>query len=327
MTRAASVLRFLASRLVAIAAIGLLVSFATFFALRLSRDPVTVVGAARNLTITDPAVHAKLAKELGTDRTLIAQYGSWLSHAVRGDFGYSYVHPKEAVADEIKKVLPVNLELVLLAQIIALAVSVPLGLLAGARAGKKTDSVITAAATAFMSYPPFALAIVLIMVFAVKLGWFPVEAASYVGFFDAPAKNLHLMFLPALSLAIGMIGVYTRVLRSDVATTLQEDFVLMARSRGLPPHSIMLRHALRPSSLSLVSIVGLQSGLLLGGSILVEVLFAFPYGLGTTLVSAALSVDIPRVLAVATVIGVLFATITIAVDVLLRVIDPRISRG
>ena len=111
------------------------------------------------------------------------------------------------------------------------------------------------------------------------------------------------------------------------ATTLQEDFVLMARSRGLPPRAILTRHALRPSSLSLVSIVGLQSGLLLGGSILVEALFSFPYGLGTMLVSAALSVDIPRLLAAATVIGVIFAAITIATDMLLRVIDPRISHA
>lgn len=327
MSRAGAALRFLATRLVAIAAIGLLVSFATFFALRLSRDPVAVVGAARDLTITDPAVHERLAKDLGTDRPLIVQYGDWLLHAVQGDFGQSYVHPENAVTTELAKVLPVNLELVLLAQIIALVVSVPLGLLAGARAGRKTDSVITAVATAFMSYPAFALAIVLIMVFAVGLNLFPAEAAGYVGFFEAPLHNLRIMFLPALSLAIGMIGVYTRVLRSDVATTLQEDFVLMARSRGLPPRRILLRHALRPSSLSLVSIVGLQSGLLLGGSILVEVLFAFPYGLGTMLVSAALSVDIPRLLAAATVIGVIFAAITIATDMLLRVIDPRISNA
>lgn len=308
-------------------AIGLLVSFATFFALRLSRDPVTVVGAARDLNITDPAVHERLADELGTNQPLIVQYGDWLGHAVQGDFGHSYVHPEQSVTTELAKVLPVNLELVLLAQIIAVAVSIPLGLLAGARAGRKADSVITAIATAFMSYPAFALAIVLILVFAVELNLFPAEASQYVGFFEAPLANLKIMFLPVLSLAISMIGVYTRVLRSDVATTLQEDFVLMARSRGLPPRSILRRHALRPSSLSLVSIIGLQSGLLLGGSILVEVLFAYPYGLGTMLVSAALTVDIPRLLAAATVIGVIFAAITIATDMLLRVIDPRISRA
>ena len=260
-------------------------------------------------------------------RDRIAQYGSWLSHAVRGDFGHSYVNPKETVRSMLVKALPVNLELVLLAQLIALIVSVPMGLLSGARAGKRTDRVITATATAFMSYPPFALAIVLIMVFSVQLNLFPVTAASYVGITDSFGANLHLMFLPALSLAVGMIGVYTRVLRSDVATTLQEDFVLMARSRGLSPRSIMFRHALRPSSLSLISLIGLQSGLLLGGSILVERLFAFPYGLGTMLVTAAVSVDIPVLLATATVIGMLFTLITIAADLVLRMVDPRITHG
>jgi peptide/nickel transport system permease protein len=135
------------------------------------------------------------------------------------------------------------------------------------------------------------------------------------------------MFLPSLALAIGMIGVYTRVLRSDVATTLQEDFVLTARSRGLSPRSILLRHTLRPSSLSLVSLVGLQSGFLLGGSLLVEQLFAFPYGIGSILVPAAITVDIPVVLSTATVIGVTFTIVMILFDLLLRVIDPRISRG
>ena len=324
---AATALRFLVSRVLVVIGIGLLVSMATFFTLRLARDPVATIGAQQGVNLLQPGARAKLAHELGTDRSLVAQYGSWLGHAVRGDLGRSDAPPYHSVGSMILQALPVNLELMVLAQLIALVIAVPLGLWSGSRAGTRVDRVITTAATGCMSYPAFALALVLITVLSVQLRLFPVTATGYVGFFDDPLTNLHVMFLPALSLAIGMIGVYTRVLRSDVATTLQEDFVLTARSRGLSPRSILLRHALRPSSLSLVSLVGLQSGFLLGGSLLVERLFAFPYGIGSTLVPAAVTVDIPVVLSTATVIGVVFTTVMILFDMLLRLVDPRIRRG
>lgn len=324
---AGRVLRYLTSRVLVVIGIGLLVSMATFFTLRLARDPVATIAARQGIDILQPGERTRLAHQLGTDRSLIAQYGSWLGHAVGGDLGHSDTPPFHSVGAMIRQALPVNLELMVLAQLMALVVAVPLGLWSGARAGKRVDRVITTLATGCMSYPAFALALVLITVLSVHLRLFPVTATGYVGFLDDPLTNLHVMFLPSLALAIGMVGVYTRVLRSDVATTLQEDFVLTARARGLSPRSILLRHTLRPSSLSLVSLVGLQSGFLLGGSLLVEKLFAFPYGIGSILVPAAVTVDIPVVLSTATVVGVTFTIVMIVFDLLLRLIDPRISRG
>ena len=319
--------RFIVTRLAAVVGVAVFVSLATFFLLRVSRDPVDVVGAARGLDISVQSVRDDLANELGTDRPLIAQYVDWLKGVTRGDFGTSYLDTSRDVGESILRALPVNVELVIYAQVIALVVSIPLGLWAGAREGKRADRWISTVATAFVSYPGFALALVLIMVFAVKLNLFPATAAAYVPIQDDPLENLRLFFLPALSLAVPMIGAYTRVLRSDVAATLREDFILAVKAKGVRPARLLLRHALRPSSLSLIPMVGLQFGALLGGSILVEQLFAFPVGLGTSLTTAAVAADVPVLLGVSTVIAVAFAVVTLLADLIARIADPRIAHG
>lgn len=136
-----------------------------------------------------------------------------------------------------------------------------------------------------------------------------------------------MCFLPALALAVPLIGGYTRVLRSDVASTLQEDFILCARTKGVRPLRLLTHHAFRPSSLSLIPMVGLQFGALLGGSILVEQLFAFPVGLGTSLTSAAVTADVPVLLGVSTTIAIAFAVVTLLADLVARLADPRIGRA
>jgi len=319
--------RFIVTRLAAVVGVAVFVSLATFFLLRTSRDPVDVVGASRGLDISEPTVRAELAHELGTDRPLIEQYVDWVKDVLHGDFGTSYLDSSKEVGESIARAFPVNLELVIYAQVIALAVSIPLGLWAGAREGKRADRWISTVATAFISYPGFALALVFIMVFSVKLDLFPATAAAYVPIQDDFLGNLHMCFLPALSLAVPLIGAYTRVLRSDVAVTLREDFILAARSKGVSSARLLTRHALRPSSLSLIPMVGLQFGALLGGSILVEQLFAFPVGLGTSLTVAAVAADVPVLLGVSTVIAVAFAIVTLTADLIARLADPRISHG
>ncbi len=319
--------RFITLRVAAVIGVAVFVSVATFFLLRVSRDPVDVVGAARGVDISIESERADLAHELGTDRPLIAQYVDWLTGAVRGDLGTSYLDSSDDVATSITRAFPVNLELVVLAQLIALTVSIPLGLWAGARVGQRADRMITTASTAFVSYPGFALSLVLITVFSVKLDLFPATAAAYVSFFEDPLANLQMCFLPALALAVPLIGGYTRVLRSDVASTLQEDFILCARTKGVRPLRLLTHHAFRPSSLSLIPMVGLQFGALLGGSILVEQLFAFPVGLGTSLTSAAVTADVPVLLGVSTTIAIAFAVVTLLADLVARLADPRIGRA
>jgi len=315
----------LGGRILTVIGVAIFVSAATFFLLRLARDPVDVVGAARGADISDPAARSALEAELGTDRPLVVQYLHWLGNAAQGDLGTSYLRPDQEVRETIGRALPVNLELVLVSQLIALLIGIPMGLAAGARAGARLDRLLSGAAAAFVSTPGFVVALGLITVFAVQLPWFPVTASGYVGFFEDPWTNLQQIALPSLSLAVPMIGVYARVLRSDVSVTLQEDFILMARSKGVPTRRVLFRHAFRPSSLSLIPLVALQCGALLGGSILVEQLFAFPVGLGSSLVTAAIAADIPVLLGVSTTIAVLFAVVTLVADAVARFADPRID--
>ena len=178
-----------------------------------------------------------------------------------------------------------------------------------------------------LSAPGFVVALVLITIFAVGLDWFPVSASGYVGLFESPGENLRQMALPAISLAIPMIGVYARILRSDMESTMQQDFILVARAKGLRPVRVLVRHAFRPSSLSLIPVVALQFGGLLGGSIFVERLFAFPAGLGTSLAIAAIVPDIPMLLGITVVVALTFAIVTILADLLAKFADPRIGSG
>lgn len=316
--------RALAARVLTLALVAVSVSFLTFMLLRVNRDPVRIVAANRGVNPTPEAV-ASISRELGTDRPLIAQYGSWLWNAVRGDLGTSYLDG-EAVSTKIRRALPINLELVVLAELMALLPAVPLGLWAGARSGRAPDAIISTGAFALISFPGFALVIVLVAVFAVGLGWFPVTATGYVSFFEDPWANLRVMFLPALALAAGLAATYVRVLRADVVTTLQQDHVLMARAKGLPRNRVLWRHALRPSSASLLTVAGLQIGGLIGGSVLVEVLFAFRTGLGRELVQSAVIADIPVLLGITTFISVAYVAVNFAVDALYAVVDPRLAR-
>ncbi len=311
------------TRLLMLVMVAIAVSLLTFLLLRINRDPVRIVTAKRGLEPT-PAVLAEVSAELGTDRPLLVQYASWLGHAVTGDLGKSYIDGED-VSTKIGRALPINLELVLYAELLALIPAIPLGLWAGSRAGRLPDAVISTGAFALISFPGFALVIVLVSVFAVRLGWFPVTATGYVGFFDAPVKNLRVMFLPSLALALGLLATYVRVLRSDVVGTLQQDHVLMARAKGLTRRRVLWGHTLRPSSASLLTVAGLQVGALIGGSVLIEVLFAFRSGLGKELVQSALVADIPVLLGVTTVVCVIYVAVNVAVDACYAVLDPRLG--
>ena len=151
-------------------------------------------------------------------------------------------------------------------------------------------------------------------------------ATGYVGFFEDPLANLRVMFLPSLALAAGLLATYVRVLRADVVTTLQQDHVLMARAKGLPRRRVLWGHTLRPSSASLLTVAGLQVGALIGGSVLIEVLFAFRTGLGRELVQSAIIADIPVLLGITTVISVAYVAVNFAVDACYGLLDPRLAQ-
>ena len=267
-----------------------------------------------------PADIASLRTELGLDRNIVVRYVDWLSHALRGDLGKSY-RTRENISTMIVDRLPVTLELILLTQLIALAFAVPAGILAAYRSRTKVDSALATVSIGLLSTPAFVKGILLIYLMSVLLGWFP--ASGYKSLSDGLGANLHSLALPAMTLALAEFPVYMRLLRADMISTLQQDYILVARAKGLGVREILLGHALRPSSLSLVTVVGINLGRLVGGAVVIETLFALP-GIGQMLVNAVYQHDQFVIQGVVLVIATGFVLINLLVDLMYAVIDPRV---
>jgi len=282
-------------------------------------DPaVTILGANG---VTPEALNA-IHKDLGLDQPLVTRYGSWLNNVLHGDLGTSYSLDR-SVGSQINSHLPVTLEIIGLAIVIALVVAIPLGVFTAYKASSAADRFISLITFALLSIPTFVIGIILILVFAVHLDVLP--PSGWVGLSEDPAENLRRAILPALALALPQIAVYTRLLRGDMRTTLDQDFVAFADSKGLSMRRVLLGHALRPSSFSLVTLVGLSVGFLMGGTVVVETMFNVP-GIGSLLVNAIYQRDLVMVQGVTLFIAVAFVLVNFVVDVLYSVLDPRIRR-
>jgi peptide/nickel transport system permease protein len=263
---------------------------------------------------------ADLRGELGLDDPLPVRYVTWVGHAVTGDLGESYI-TGQPVAATLGQRAGITIELLVVSQVLALGVSIPMAIVAARRPGGLFDRLSTSTAFAFMAVPDFILAVVFVLIFAVRLGWFP--STGLPSFTDDPGEHLRSLVLPATSLALGSLATYLRVLRAEMVTTLQEDFILNARARGLPDWWILLRHALRPSSISLTTVAGLITGALIGGTLIIEVVFVLP-GMGSLAVQSIQTRDYPMVQGFVVVVGVAYVLLNFAVDGLYAVLDPRI---
>lgn len=313
-------MRFVRRKIVQLLLVLLAVTFLSFLMLNLlPGDTAQVIcGLGGGQECVD-----QKTEELGLDKPLPVRYVNWLGDALTGDLGAS-ARNQQPVWEAIKQRLPVTLELLFYSQFIALVISIPVAIIAAQRAGGIFDRVSTSVAFALLSIPNFILAIVLILIFAVRLKWFP--ATGYVDFMDNPAENLKDLFLPALTLAVAEMATYMRLLRTDLIATLQEDYITMAKAKGLSSRRILLRHAFRPSTFSLVTVVGLNFGRLIGGTFIVEVIFALN-GLGKYTVDGIIGRDYIPVQGAVVVIAVGYVLINFAVDMFYAVIDPRIRHA
>jgi peptide/nickel transport system permease protein len=267
-------------------------------------------------------IHA-LQKELGLTENIVLRYFKWLSNAVSGNLGTSFL-THESVISAIVSRLPVTIELMLIAQIIAITLSIPCAILCAYRPQSGIDKTLTGLSLTTMSTPVFVMALVLIYLFAVKLQWLP--ATGYVPLKENLWLNVRSFILPALSIALVEWVPLMRVLRSDMITTLQKDYILMARSKGLPVYQILFKHALRPSLFTLLTLLGLQIGHLIGGALIVETIFALP-GIGRLLVNAIFNQDTNLIQGCILVISIAYVVINFIVDILYTVIDPRVTKG
>ena len=304
-------------RLGRLVAVLLGVSLLTFLLIELlPGDPAVTILQSGATTENVARVH----HDLGLDKPLPERYARWLGNVVQGDLGRSYQN-HQSVTQLIRERLPVTLELLLLAQLMALAIAIPVAVISAYRPNGIFDRVATATSFGFLAIPPFALAVVLIYLFAVTFHVFP--ASGYTKLGVSVGDNLRSVFLPSVTLAVGLVAVYARLLRSDMIATLQEDYILMARAEGLPPRRILLRHALRPSSFSLLTVAGISMGTLIGGSVIIEFLFALP-GMGSLLVTSILRRDYLVVQGVVLLVATAYVLINFGIDRLYGVVDPRV---
>jgi peptide/nickel transport system permease protein len=259
-----------------------------------------------------PADVAALRRDLGLDRSLPAQYGYFLARAVRGDLGRS-IATRTSVARAVASRYPATLELAAAAFILAVALGLPLGIVAALRPGSVVDRVVRLASLVGVCLPGFWLGPLLILFFSLHLGWLPVSGRG----------GLAHLVLPATTLGLGMSAILVRLVRTSMLATLGEEYVRSARAKGAPEWRVVAVHALRNALLPVTTVIGLQAGALLAGAIITETIFAWP-GLGRLLVQAIDARDYPLVQGCVLAIGLTYVAINTATDMLQRAIDPRL---
>ncbi|MBR0757406.1 ABC transporter permease [Bradyrhizobium jicamae] len=311
---------FLAWRLLYLVPVLIAVSVLTFLIASLLPGDLAYVILGDQAT---PENVAALRHDMGLDQPIWWRYLSWLGHILQGDFGRSF-RTGQTVLQAVTERVPVSFELMILAELIGLAIGVPLAIACAAKSGSAFDRFMTGSAFAMLSLPTFLSAILLIFLFAVELRWLP--ATGYVPFTEDPLANLRFMVLPALTLALAEWPGIMRVLRSDMIAALQEDYIALAKAKGLKPSRILFVHALKPSSLTLVTITGINIGRLIGGTVIVESVFALP-GIGRLLVGAIYTRDLIILQGVVLLVAAGFVIVNFIVDLLYAALDPRIRHG
>jgi peptide/nickel transport system permease protein len=312
--------RFIGRRLLYLLPVLLAVTLLTFLIAALLPGDLAYTMLGDQAT---PDKVAALRAQMGLDLPLWRRYLHWLLEVLQGDLGRSF-RTGETVISAVSDRLPVSLELMVIAEAMGLLLAIPLAILCAVKSGSAIDRFLTGLAFGKLSLPPFLVAILLIYLFAVQLNLLP--ATGWVPFAEDPATNLLSFVLPGLTLAIAEWPVLMRVLRSDMIATLQEDYIAMAKAKGLRPSRILLVHALKPSSLTLVTVTGINIGRLIGGTLIIETIFALP-GIGRLLVTAIYARDFIILQGVVLFVAVGFVIVNFVVDMLYAVLDPRIRHG
>ncbi|MEA2527902.1 MAG: peptide/nickel transport system permease protein [Thermomicrobiales bacterium] len=266
---------------------------------------------------------AAVRARLGLDEPLHVRYVTWLSHIIQGDMGQSIIS-RQPVLDLIKRAFPVTAYLTLFSLVIAVLIAIPTGTIAALRRNTWADMICTTWALAGVSIPSFWLGIMLIYVFSVRLRWVPIQ--GYVSPSEDVTASLKTMVLPALTLGVCLSGPLMRYLRSTMLQVLNQDYLVVARAKGLNERRVVMRHVLRNSFIPFITALGIQIGYLLGGAVIIEQIFALP-GVGRLAVQAIGNRDFPVVQGVVLIVAFSFVLINIVVDALYSALDPRIRVG
>jgi len=310
-------LRFVLRRLLDIVLVLVLVSFFTTSLVNLMPGSPAFAIYGSSLS---PQFLANFNHEFGLDHPLFVRYGLWVWHALQGDLGSSF-QTHFSVASQIGSRLPVTAEIAVLALLFSLLIAIPVAMLAATRPGKLVDRMVTGATSVAQATPAFVAAVIFVYLFAVQAKWFPSQ--SWVPLTQDVGQNLLHAIMPVATLVLGISPIFIRILRGDIVSLLSENFVMVARSRGLPEWYILLRHVLRPASASLITVAGLSFGYLFGGSIIVETFYSLP-GVGLLASQAFYNKDLPILAGVVVCVAVVFVIINSLVDLSYGLLDPRV---
>ena len=331
---------YVAARLIQLLFVLIGVSIVVFVTMHL------LPGDVAQLLLGDHATNEqlhRLREQLGLDQPVWVQYGRFISEALRGDLGVSIQSNRPAL-DDVVTAFPVTLQLALASLLLASLCGVPVGVLAAVRQGSRFDAVVMTLTLFGVSMPIFWLGLMLLVLFAAGLGWLPVGGLMPVGL-DPPrltgmsvvdsllsgnvtmiGASVRHMLLPAVTLASVPLALIARITRAEVLSAATADHVRTARAKGVTDAQVILRHVLRNAAIPIVTVIGLQLGLLLSGAVLTETIYSLP-GLGRLMVDSILSRDYSVVQAGALFIAVVFVLVNLAVDILYAALDPRISRS
>jgi len=295
------------------------VSIAIFLMVRLLPGDVIDVLLGADMQVT-PEVREQARKQLGLDGSYAEQYWRWASGAVQGDLGTS-VRNAEPVSSILRDAVPITLELVFLALIIAVVVGVPLGVVSAVRRDGSSDYLARVAGLIGVSIPSFWLATLLLLFTSRAFGWVP--PLTYVSPFDDLGANLSQFILPALSISVFTMAIVMRMVRATMLEVLSQDYVRTARAKGVARRKVVFRHALRNALIPVVTVVGFEVGVLMSGAAIVEIIFGLP-GVGNLLLQAIFSRDYPLIQATTMLIAVIFIGFNLLVDLVYGFLDPRI---
>lgn len=310
-----TVARFVIKRLLQMALIVFLASILIFAMVRVTpSDPIASMTKGKRIS---QETREALIRQYHLDKSVPEQYVIWITGALRGDLGNSYTK-KQPVTDIIAGRLPTTMQIVLMSAILAIALSIPIGIICAVKMNTLVDRLLSTLTLILVASPVFLTAIVLMLAFALKLRWFPSFGAG-----KSFAENLYYLFLPSLALSLSMVALIARITRSNMIEQLNAPYATTAVAKGIPYRKVVLKHCFKNTVIPVVTVASLQIGTMIVGAVLVENVFALG-GIGDVLISAIKASDYPVVQGITLMLVTVFALINLLVDILYAVIDPRI---
>lgn len=320
MNKGGSIFKYILKKLIFMIPMLVIISFLIFMALQfMPVDPINYIlppDAAQN-----EALWESLRETYGLNDPVIVQYGRWITNIMKGDFGYSITNGQQ-ISTILAQKLPATLELAITALIISSVLGILLGILSAVNQNGVIDYIGRVIGVVGQSIPQFLFGIILIDIFALKLGKFPVGGRNLYGLVTFGDK-LHNMFLPSLALSLGMIATVLRYTRNSMLDVMNKEYIKTARSKGVPEWKVYLKHAFRNSIGPILVTILLRIPGLIGGSVVIESVFNWP-GIGSTLMGAVTSGDYPIIMVITLLIATVMLVVSFMVDVLSAILDPRI---